>query len=98
MKINNINDLANYYGTEVKHLEHDIYKSTDCGAWIHWTDDKVSIGSIVEGSEAEFSRNFYYPFDSTELDNWFEELEELVDEAWHEANDEGENYVLYFKL
>lgn len=90
MKINNINDLANYYGIEVKDLKRTIYKGTDCGAWIHWTDNEVSIGSIVEGSEAEFSRDFYYPFDSIELDSWFEELEKLVDEAWHEANDEDD--------
>ena len=87
MIINNTNDLATYFGTTLDHLERDIYKYTECGAWITWTDSSVSIGSIVEGSDAEFSETFQFPVDSDEIDNWMEELEELCDEAWHEAND-----------
>lgn len=88
MTIRNIEDLATYLGTTVDRLEHDVYKYTDCGAWITWNDESVTIGSIVEGSDAEFSETFSYPIDSVQIDIWFEELEELTDEAWHEANDD----------
>lgn len=88
MTINGINDLANCFGTTVDRLEHDLYKYTDCGAWIIWDDESVTIGSIVEGSDAEFDRRFVYPFESQEVSDWMDELEDLTDEAWHEANDE----------
>lgn len=86
MKINNIKDYADYVGVEVEDLERATYKYTDCGAWIRWNDEEMEIGSIVEGSDAEFDRTFKFPTTSEAIDNWFEELEQLVDEAWHEAN------------
>ena len=88
--INDINDYADYLGIEVSDLEKSIYDETVCGAWIIWTNKSMSIGSIVEGSDAEFSRTFYFPVNIKEINNWFEELEELTDEAWHEANDYDE--------
>lgn len=86
MTINNINDLASHFGTTPEHLEHALYRCTDCGAWINWTCSKVNIGSIVEGSEAEFSRSFSFPFDSRDVDLWLDELEGLTTAAWNEAN------------
>lgn len=88
MVINNIKDFCEYFGCESeKHLEHDMYKYTDCGAWITWDDNGFCIGSIVEGSDAEFCRGFTYPVESEIVDAWMKELEELCDEAWNEAND-----------
>ena len=85
--INNIQDVAEkIWGTTVHLLERDVYKNTDCGAWIRWSDDCVQIGSIVEGSDAEFDRTFKFPFDSDEMESWIDELETLTDEAWREAN------------
>lgn len=86
MTINNIKDLASHFGTTPEHLEHALYKGTDCGAWINWTCSKVNIGSIVEGSDAEFSRSFSFPFDSRDVDLWLDELEGLTTAAWNEAN------------
>ena len=86
MKINNINDLAAHFGTTPEHLEHAIYKGTACGAWIAWTCSHVDIGSIVEGSDEEFFRSFKFPFDSSAVDDWLEELEGLTTAAWNEAN------------
>lgn len=88
MVINSIKDYADYIGIEVEHLERAIYKGTACGAWICWDDEKMKIGSIVEGSDAEFDRTFYFPVDSEKIEAWFEELDELTDEAWCEANGE----------
>ena len=89
MKINNINDFCKYFGSDSpRRLEHDIYKYTDCGAWIKWDDKSVTIGSIVEGSDAEFDKKFSFPVESKDIDDWLDELNELTDEAWHEANDD----------
>lgn len=88
--INNISELAEYLDTTVDRIKHDVYKYTDCGAWIVWNDASVTVGSIVEGSDAEFSNTLYFPFESDEYDKWISNLEYLCDEAWHEANDEEE--------
>ena len=90
MTINSIHDLCEYLETTPDRIKHDVYKYTDCGAWIEWDDASVTIGSIVEGSDAEFSRTLVFPFDSDDYDDWIGGLECLVDAAWHEANDEEE--------
>ncbi len=91
MIINNIMDIVEGKGLErPEQLHRYVYKYTDCGAWIAWDDNSVTIGSIVEGSDAEFSERFEFPVDSDVLDGWVNELEQLCDEAWHEANDEEE--------
>lgn len=88
--INNINDLAAAFDTTTEHIERVLYKETECGAWISWTDETVSIGSIVEGSDAEFDQTFRFPVDFRDIEAWIEDLEALCDEAWHETNDEEE--------
>ena len=86
--VTNIEEVAAHIGTDVDHLKRTLYKYTGCGAWIEWTDATVSIGSIVEGSDAEFSQTFTFPFQAAAIDAWIEELEYLTDEAWHMANDD----------
>ena len=90
MVISNIYDLSNYLETDINHLERALYNRTVCGAWINWDSSSatsMTIDSIVEGSDAEFSMTFTFPFSSSILDNWLEELEHLTYEAWQEAND-----------
>ena len=92
MIINCIDDIVKGKGLETPdQLHHYVYKYTDRGAWIEWGKATVRVGSIVEGSDAEFMEVFFFPFDSDELDAWINELEQLCDEAWHEANDELED-------
>ena len=89
MVINNINDIVKGKGLDnPEQLHRYVYKYTDCGAWIEWDDSSVTIGSIVEGSDAEFSETFSFPCSSETLDEWLTELEALCDEAWHEANED----------
>lgn len=88
MIINNINDFADYIGIEVSRLKKAIYKYYDFGPWITWTESGITIGSIVEGSDAEFLRTIDFPFDSSLYEDWMSELDVLTDETWHEANDE----------
>lgn len=50
----------------------------------------ITIGTIVEGSEATFDQSFDCPVDSANLDAWIQEMEGLAAEAFEEAN-EGED-------
>lgn len=95
MIINNINDIVKGKGLECpEQLNRYVYKYTDCGAWIAWDDSSVTIGSIVEGSEAEFSEVFNFPVDSDVLDAWVNELECLCATAWAEAHyDDDDNWI-----
>ena len=86
MVINSIQDFAEYLGVGKNEIEKAIYKATACGAWIDWNTSGIRIGSIVEGSDAEFSQEFTFPVSSETIEAWLEELEELTDEAWKEAN------------
>lgn len=86
MIIHNIKEFCDYWGVDQDNLERSVYKNTSCGAWIHWDNQHIHIGSIVEGSDAEFDREFKFPFDSDDIDLWLDELEVLCEDAWNEAN------------
>lgn len=86
MEIRNIWDLAEYLNTTPGYLKRDVYDATECGAWIEWDDTTVKVGSVVEGSDAEYDRSFSFPFYASEYDTWIDELEQLTDAAWKEAN------------
>jgi plastocyanin len=74
-----------------EHLSHEVYKNTSCGAWFKSEDNGVCLGTIVEGSDAEFSRSLSYPFSVVEWDATINELETLAEEAWQEANEEDDD-------
>jgi hypothetical protein len=50
--------------------------------------EMVQIGSIVEGSDAEFDMEYGCPVDASVLDEWLEELESLTSQEWDRANNE----------
>ncbi len=87
MTINNIEEFADYLETTPDDLERTLYKYTDCGAWIHWNEKQIEIGSIVEGSDAEFECvPLVFPFDSKNYEIEIEWLEEVTAREWHRAN------------
>ena len=47
--------VMEHFGLEesdpVHRLEKAIFKGTDCGAWIEFTETGLAVGSIVEGSD-----------------------------------------------
>lgn len=65
-----------------------LYGETACGAWIEFDDNGFNVGSIVEGSDAEFSERFDYPFQSDKFFDYIEQLEKQTEDAWNEANNE----------
>ncbi len=36
-------------------IDRDIYRCTDCGAWVRFDAEGCKVGTIVEGSDAEYS-------------------------------------------
>jgi hypothetical protein len=82
--------VAEYFGlpSDASEVEIDraLYKGTDCGAWFKFTETGVRVGTIVEGSDAEFIRNLDYPFTASEFERVIRYLEERASEAWKEAN------------
>ena len=64
-----------------KSISSIVYSETDCGAWITYDNKGINIGSIVEGSDAEFSTRFDYPFLAKSLANYIDDLEIMVEEA-----------------
>ncbi|MFZ9681385.1 MAG: hypothetical protein ACO3CL_08195 [Bacteroidia bacterium] len=81
-------------------IDRALYKGTDCGAWIKFDADGILVGTIVEGSDAEFSERISLDglddLDQDEADRelcerfWsaVEAIESAASDAWHEANDE----------
>lgn len=40
---------------DIKAIEKAVYKGTDCGAWVKFDAQGILVGTIVEGSDAEYS-------------------------------------------
>lgn len=41
--------------TDIKAIEKAVYKGTACGAWVKFDAQGILVGTIVEGSDAEYS-------------------------------------------
>jgi hypothetical protein len=85
-----IEAIAKRIGIEpdTKKISRAIYKRTDCGAWI-WFDAKgITVGTIVEGSDAEFSERI--DLEGVELS---EEGEKLVADRTFAALDRCEGFA-----
>lgn len=93
-----IEDTASWCGlpesASIGEIEKAIYRGTCCGAYIHFTEFGVVIGSIVEGSDAEFNYEYRVGPEYTRehyhtwLDDTFEKLEVEVDDEWQNMNQE----------
>jgi hypothetical protein len=85
--INNVNELATAIGVDIGGIAKAVYKGTNCGAWINLKANKVEMGSIIEGSDAETNTFILeYPFD---IKTFWDKLQLIDDEAeilWNEAN------------
>ena len=89
-KINNFQEFieARDFGELTPEDVHrNTYKYSVCGAYIDFEDDKILLGSIVEGVDQEVGPlSLRYPF---ELDEYWEMLQKVEDEAeriWNETH------------
>lgn len=76
-------------------IKSRVYRRTDCGAWIVFTEKGVRIGSIVEGCDHDGTRSYdiaYSGDDEAFVAEYWRCLQLIEDEAdalWHEWNDEN---------
>jgi hypothetical protein len=89
--IENSQDVARYFGLEEHEqdrVSRQLYKATDCGAWLQFIDDGVMVGTIVEGADVEpESITLTFPFTENDFNAAIQTLEEQAAEIWHEWNE-----------
>ena len=81
----------------VSKIQRAVYKGTECGAWVQFDEKGIMVGSIVEGSDAEFSKRIdlsgvdISDEGSTLLNERFwaalDEIDDLACAEWEEANE-----------
>lgn len=84
-----IEAIAKTIGIEpdAKRIDRAIYKGTACGAWVRFDEKGIMVGTIVEGSDAEFSKRI----DLTGIDT-DEAGEKLLAERFWAALQEAEDF------
>ena len=80
--------LRHDLGDEPSRWPKAIYKGTDCGAWFKMDGLTVTVGSIVEGSDAEFSDSLTYPFSRKSFWELVQSINDAACAAWDEAHEE----------
>lgn len=78
--------------TAQKRIYHRIYSETDCGANVLFSDQGITITSIVEGYEAEFSTDeLVYPFTLGKVYQAMDWIDGEVSAYLEENEDENDN-------
>ena len=64
-----VETIANSIGIEAdaNKIERAIYKGTSCGAWVKFDEKGIIVGTIVEGSDAEYNERIELHEDEKEL-------------------------------
>jgi hypothetical protein len=71
----------------VERVKRDVYKYTDCGAWIAFEEKGITVGSIVEGVDEGTDTHFVpYPFTLAEYDTALDEVEKEASAIWNETH------------
>lgn len=84
-----------------RRIDRAVYKGTQCGAWVRFDEKGIMVGSIVEGSDAEFAERINLEGIDPQTEGAAEELnrrfwaaldyiEDAAEEEWNEANNEWE--------
>lgn len=90
MIVNNVKEFiaARDCGEEtMAEVSRNVYKYTDCGAWITFWDDCIDIGSIVEG--CDYGTDTYtltYPFEIKEFWDALKAVEDEADSIWESTH------------
>ena len=87
--IRNLQEFLDFMGVEtIEQADRQVYKSTACGGWCKAEPTGISIGTIVEGSDAEFEDFLAYPFTNFLWDAVWALIELAAEIAWDQANRE----------
>lgn len=74
--------------------KRNVYKYTDCGAWIAFYDWGVELGSIVEGSDEGtnvYNLKYKDKFTGKDIQKALDTIEEEADLIWKWANEVGKD-------
>ena len=84
-------DILKYLSSESQdQAKRHIYKATECGASIHFRDNGITIGSIVEGADCDTTyHELDYPFLVKDFSEAVDEVEAEAEAIWIEWNEEG---------
>lgn len=86
--INNHEELAAHVGAEDAcegTVARRVYMDTSCGATVTLHDGYVLVGTIVEGSDAEFTNDrLVYPFTEEAWAEAIQACEDFADAHWGE--------------
>ena len=88
--INNLQDLLTARNCGEKtfaELKKNIYKYTDCGAWIEESPTEISLGSIVEG--CDYGTDTFilpFPFSKDQFDLALDMVESQAEEIWRDTH------------
>lgn len=87
--IRNEQQFLSHIDAEIREdAKRNLYKYSDCGAWIAFAKGSIKVGSIVEG--CDFGTTVYelkYPFASTHYDRCIEAIEAEASALWDWANE-----------
>jgi len=68
-------------------VSKSIFRSTSCGAWIKFNEDGVSMGSIVEGTDATTPiQTLTYPFPEKAFWDALNQVEYDAEDIWHDTH------------
>jgi len=87
-------EILNHFSAKTEEeAKRNIYKNTDCGAFIEFEKDGIVLGSIVEGSD-EGTTTFKLKYKDITEDKLEDILARIENEAsliWNWANEVGED-------
>lgn len=89
IQIGNLADLLTYFSADtLTAAERTLYKQTSCGAWLRVDGDKVTVGSIIEGSDAEVEAvALTFPFSVVDLEHTIAWVDDRATELHNEVFD-----------
>jgi len=88
--ISNMADLAEMLAAEPNEasIKRNVYKYTDCGAWIELKEDGIRLGSIVEGCDSDTATYaLKYPFTEEDYRARVNAIEKEADALWKWSNE-----------
>lgn len=91
--LSSVSDPQSYYNAETNSsVEKRVFKYTSCGAWIKITEEYIQVGTIVEGSDAEFTADpLYFPFTVDEFFERLQECEDFAEGVWAEMEKDDDD-------
>jgi len=74
-------------------INRAVYKGTSCGAWVKFDEEGILVGTIVEGSDAEFSKRIQLSDNEKLLcERFWAAIQECEDFAEENFEDDDDTY------